>query len=366
MLLHDIHGVDRQEKQIKYDNALVAFMVYFISDSFWAAIIAGVLPANRFTVFVTNFCNLVFMAAISYNWLHYVLAVNQIDKRNFPIQRFAISFPFLIDALAYIVIYFIDPEALITAELNTTPLYSLLQNTVPIIYIVAILFYSIRIAVRESNPIDRRKSIFIGLFPLTVVFGGLLQIIILPDVPVFCYCCAIMMLIFYIQSMEGQISVDPLTGLNNRGQLMRYVSYADSLHREDRPTYVMMLDVNDFKSINDTYGHAEGDRALRIIADSLKDVAGDLNMPAFLGRYGGDEFIVIANPKNEEALVRMSERIRERISAKCALENTGYSISIGIGYDELAKSDDSFIECMQRADHKLYTDKAKMKSAVSE
>ncbi len=69
MLFRDIFNVDRQEKQIKYDHALVAFMLYFACDILWAGIIAGVLPKNYFTVLSVNFGNYVLMAVITYNVL---------------------------------------------------------------------------------------------------------------------------------------------------------------------------------------------------------------------------------------------------------------------------------------------------------
>ena len=78
------------------------------------------------------------------------------------------------------------------------------------------------------------------------------------------------MLIFYIASMKTQISTDPLTGLNNRGQLANYVAQKSNIYRENRLTIVIMFDINDFKLINDTYGHAEGDRALILVSNALK------------------------------------------------------------------------------------------------
>ena len=66
LLLHNHFSIDRQEKQIKFDHALIAFMLYFISDAAWAAIIAGMLPRNRFTVVATNFSNCVIMAVITF------------------------------------------------------------------------------------------------------------------------------------------------------------------------------------------------------------------------------------------------------------------------------------------------------------
>ena len=57
MLAHDCLGVDRQEKQLKYDQVLIAFILYFISDAIWSGVDAGVFPVNRFTVLGTNFAN---------------------------------------------------------------------------------------------------------------------------------------------------------------------------------------------------------------------------------------------------------------------------------------------------------------------
>ena len=99
--------------------------------------------------------------------------------------------------------------------------------------------------------------------------------------------------------MESQISTDPLTKLNNRGQLHRYVSQEGNLRMEDRDTYIVMIDINDFKKINDTYGHWEGDSALVLLSGSITKVIRKRSMPIFLARYGGDEFILIAHPSDE-------------------------------------------------------------------
>ena len=79
MLVRDLFKVDKQEKQIKYDHALIAFMLYFASDLFWAAVISGVIPKTRFTVSCANFLNAVLMGGITYAWLRYVMAAENTD-----------------------------------------------------------------------------------------------------------------------------------------------------------------------------------------------------------------------------------------------------------------------------------------------
>lgn len=365
MLVWDLFSIDKQEKQIKYDHALIAFMLYFVSDALWAAVIAGMLPRNRFIVVTTNFLNCILMAAITYRWLIYVMAVEQIPKRDKPLTRFVILIPFLLSTAALIFTFLFAPDLLLSSDLELQPLYSVFLVAVPIIYIVAILGYTMKRAIAAESLIERRNHLVVGLFPLLVVFGGLAQVIVMSETPIFCFSSTILMLIFYIGSMKTQISTDPLTGLNNRGQLANYVAQKSNIHHENRLTIVIMLDINDFKLINDTYGHAEGDRALILVSNALKEVVRNHSIPMFLARYGGDEFILVAHPTSESEIDAIICEIRERIEARCRMEGTPYTISIGAGYDKLAGETDTFQMCMQRADEKLYEDKARQKKLRS-
>ena len=361
MLLRDLFSVDRQEKQIKFDHALIAFMLYFISDALWAAIIAGMLPRNRFTVVATNFSNCIIMAAITYLWLQYVMVVEQVPHRERTINQFSVAFPFIVSTVAMIALFLINPRLLLSDALELQPAYNIFLVIVPSIYITAVIVYTSRRAFAERNPFERRKHLFVGLFPLLVIVGGVIQLLALPETPIFCFCCTILMLIFYIQSMEGQISIDPLTRLNNRGQLLHYLTQESGGHRDGRLSYVIMLDINDFKKINDTYGHAEGDRALVLVAEALRKTVNSQSAPAFLGRYGGDEFILILHPNSSDEVEPLVNAIRARIEEACRAQGTPYIVSIGIGFDALKDGEDNLQSCMQRADEKLYLDKARGK-----
>jgi diguanylate cyclase (GGDEF)-like protein len=170
------------------------------------------------------------------------------------------------------------------------------------------------------------------------------------------------MLVFYIQAKEDQISVDPLTKLNNRAQMFRYLSQDANMRREGRETYVVMIDINDFKEINDTYGHNNGDRALVTIADALRKAVGMSNMPGFIGRFGGDEFIMIMHPVAEEDMKKLEVNIRFCVHKDCVTSKLPFTITIGIGYDKLTFGNgDNFQSCLERADAKLYEDKARIK-----
>ena len=185
----------------------------------------------------------------------------------------------------------------------------------------------------------------------------MLQVIVL-NAPTFCFGCTIMWLWFYIQDMQTLISVDDLTHLNNRGQINRYM---EQLHySEDARIFIMMLDINRFKGINDTYGHAEGDRALVIAAQALRQTCEQIKAPVFLGRYGGDEFtIIIQNPEEGEHPEQVTALIRRILSEKQQENQLPYELAFSVGYDEVRNNKDSVYDCLKRADDKLYIEKMK-------
>lgn len=362
MLANDYIGLDRQEKQLKYDHALIAFILYFLSDAIWAGVDAGVFPVNQFTVITTTFLNFVIMTLIIYTWLCYVLAVEQIPNRNSMTMRILLALPLVLSMVGLILTFLISPRLLIDENLKNTAAFDAFLVAVPYIYLIAIIVYTIKKARSEENIIEKKKHIYIGLFPIMTVIGGLLQMILMPALPIFCFSSTILMVIFYIKSIDTQISKDPLTNLNNRGQLARYVSQKSNLLIEGRTTYVVMIDVNDFKNVNDTYGHAEGDSALVIIAKALLKAVKSRTIPLFLGRYGGDEFVLIAHPVKEEELTELLDHVRDNIFSMCKSENKPYLLTIGIGYDEMLGEEDTFQKCMQRADDKLYINKEYIKA----
>jgi len=359
MLVHDLRSVDRQEKQIKYDHALIAFMLYFVSDCFWAAVYSGILPKTRVSITITDVVNYFLMAAITYTWLRYVMAVEQVENRDTRRMKFFSLLPFGISTVIMICMYIFTPTLMISETLEVQPAAYVFLVVVPYIYIAAVLFYTLRRAKREENPSEKKKHLGVGLFPLVVVVGGLVEMLLSNDKPLFCFSCTILMLIFYIQSMENRISIDPLTRLNNRGQLNHYVSQRSNMIREGRSTFFIMMDINNFKMINDTYGHAEGDRVLVVVSDTLMKAVKNRSLPVFLGRYGGDEFVIIAHPESDEEIPELIADIREELEKICTGAGMPYIVTLAAGYDRLTGENDTYQRCLQRADSNMYLDKKK-------
>ncbi len=116
----------------------------------------------------------------------------------------------------------------------------------------------------------------------------------------------------------------------------------------NRSGVAAMLDIDHFKNINDTYGHMVGDRVLREISDA---VAGILRSGDEIGRYGGEEFLIILKDSTLEQGVAVCERIRQTISdGVWTSEKLHISVSIGL----VSTNGESVDKVLQQADDRLY------------
>ena len=143
---------------------------------------------------------------------------------------------------------------------------------------------------------------------------------------------------------------DRLTNLLNRGEVETALSRGLSEAKNSRePFSVLILDIDDFKGINDTYGHDTGDAALRSVASILKESTRQSDAP---GRWGGDEFFVVLPNTPLSRTESIAQRIRRAVSCLDILPG-GRHITTSIGIAE-ARPDDTTISLFQRADRALY------------
>jgi len=158
---------------------------------------------------------------------------------------------------------------------------------------------------------------------------------------------------------EAISSTDTLTGLLNRGGLYRALEAAiERLPESDAPLGVMMLDLNEFKTINDQFGHAAGDATLREVARRLLDFCG----PAWVcGRLGGDEFAVVCPGLAEDALAEAALQLSRILSG---IPGGGLTVSASVGWAP-AHVGQAADDVIALADAKMYSAKRERYEATS-
>jgi diguanylate cyclase (GGDEF)-like protein len=154
--------------------------------------------------------------------------------------------------------------------------------------------------------------------------------------------------------------VDSLTGINNRRAFVQSVE--NHLHGRNRDGFLAIMDLDHFKSVNDTYGHMAGDAVLTAFT---RTVASIVDGKGVFGRFGGEEFALFVGGDDEAAFARQLEFLREEI-AGMRIQFSGYEVGVSVsaGYASTPDAGYNFDNLMSAADCALYTAKAEGRDRI--
>ena len=162
--------------------------------------------------------------------------------------------------------------------------------------------------------------------------------------------------------LRQQATTDELTGAMNRRYFLELLqSELTRAIRLQHPLVIAVIDLDHFKQINDTYGHAAGDAVLRAFAQTCRQHSRDIDLFA---RFGGDEFALLLPGANCDQAATVLERIRRAITVPINLGGQPIAVTISVGLTSLSNTNDSADTLMSRADHALYQAKAAGRNRV--
>jgi len=166
-----------------------------------------------------------------------------------------------------------------------------------------------------------------------------------------------------LRELEEVVNTDSLTGVGNRRATERILRRkVDELSRYDWPFGVIFVDLDEFKEINDEFGHQAGDVMLRTVAQTLEH---NLRSSDFVGRWGGEEFVIIASEVDAAAILRTAERFRALIEASLGrFDGREIQVTASIGAT-IGRSTDTVSSLVDRADRLMYVSKFSGKNRVS-
>lgn len=157
--------------------------------------------------------------------------------------------------------------------------------------------------------------------------------------------------------------VDPLTGIANRRSFLQDAALAAKRHiGNPRPVAVLLIDIDRFKSINDSFGHAVGDRVLAMFAEAARK---SMRGSDLMGRFGGDEFAAMLVETNREKAIEVAERIRATF-AQMTQDVDGHQVgaTVSIGLVHCLERTLDIPELLTQADHALYCAKERGRNRV--
>lgn len=166
------------------------------------------------------------------------------------------------------------------------------------------------------------------------------------------------LLYYFKREMQKNVQTDPLTQLPNRNKVeLRYAEMLDRKHSVS----LLLVDIDHFKAVNDTHGHNAGDNVLRQVANMLQS---ELRDEDIIGRWGGEEFVILLADTSPEQAFEVAQKLRERLASMTA--STGslslkVTASFGVSHTEVERP---LVDILARADDALYQAKREGRNMV--
>ncbi|MBR3841062.1 MAG: GGDEF domain-containing protein [Erysipelotrichales bacterium] len=352
ILRHIMADVDKQRKQVLFSHVLIANMLVFILDIFWFIADIQYFDISPLGNYLINAFYYIQAVIASCAWVYYS-EYQQESKLSASKWLFRLS---LIPIILIIVLVIISYKTHCLFFINEAGRYErgwLYPLQIFLTYGTVALTASKALYKSYQKKYYARKYELraIASFAVYPLIFGIVQILI-PSVPLFAIGITLSTVNVHLSLQEQKISLDSLTRLNNRNQLNIFMT--NKLRQLDRykTLYLLIIDVDYFKKINDTYGHLEGDLALIHVADALRQAC--RRTSHFIARYGGDEFIIIAELDSSQSIDQLCSVLHQTIKEINERYDTPYELAISIGYAKYEKHMEELNDLIKLADEKLY------------
>ncbi len=329
IVIYNDNILEKSKRTIFICSHLTIVLSYFFE---WLAIYLGKNNSNMH--FVMTFTTGFIMFSAPSVMAGLALGINDIRTKRFLTiicTIIALNFIVGLSALFSDAIFYYDEQ-----NIYHRGDYFIIHFIMIIISVLTLLITTIKLGLKYQN-----KNNYILGFAIIIFLGGLLTHFGSNDVLILWICATVAFGIFYIYYSSFINQIDILTGILNRK------CYDSQLYDIKTNAILLMFDLNKFKEINDTHGHAAGDYCLVEIAKAIKEVYGK---SGYCYRIGGDEFSVILY-KNLDSLEELNKEFNELISQK---KYTLALPSVSIGHSYYDPNESSIQKVIEEADIMMY------------
>lgn len=292
---------------------------------------------------------------IGYFYTNYILKrINLQEKRKY---KFILYIPLILSI--FFLIINLTKKILFTISIDnlySPSKYLYLYNLINAVYVLIIITNLISYYFYNKNSKSEIKSLILFTL-LPVVSAGIQNYnygIILGQVGF-----TLSELLIYFNNQKKEANYDELTGVYNR---RAFNKRANKIYYSNKLMFLMLMDADDFKIINDKYGHLEGDKALIQIAYILNRAINNTHKNYSLARYGGDEFVIVGNIQNKDEVAQLINQIEEEEKKYNKETNNKYNIKLSIGYALQNDNHTSVEDLIKEADALMYAKKRKRKN----
>lgn len=353
-----VKGVNKQASQIYLGNLVVTLMLYYMAEIFWALVDGSVISSAPTMLYLSNIFTYILISIAAYYWYIISEALQRDKLIENTVLRRLLATPVLVSALLVVtayrtgLVFYVDENG----KLVNGSFYVILV-IVPFAYLIASSVKAFSRFANRDRYVDRNIYFMIGVFPFAPIILGAMQAIYW-RIPFLCYGTVAAVYYVYLTTQDNLISIDPLTQTNNRNQLYKYLVQKMRSEEQGMSLFLIMVDIDRLRDINEAYGHAEGDRALNRVATAIKDACHGSRSRMFVSRYGADEFVVVAEMAYRAEAAWLADQIKNEVKRATNVDAAPYDIHVSVGISQYDYQAPVTIQAfIARADSDLYQNK---------
>lgn len=343
-----------------FKDILYVTLAYSVSDIFVYTLDGVAGTWNYYLLQFVNIIHILSIIYISFVWVLYVLVFSGVHVKKKTVVL--IGIPTLLSALFVITNPITNLVFNIEEGANAYSRNSGIFVTWAVMwgYILFGFVYSFILLIKAPNKVVRKQYKPLVSFIIFPAIASITQILVY-GISTSQAGVTIGLFTIFITLTGNAVVSDKLTGINNRSGMGNYL--VNLFDGEKKKMTVFMLDLNDFKQVNDKFGHAVGDVALKVASDVLKQSLKTINERLFLCRFGGDEFVIVGRNITEYTVEKIKNDIIENSKNVSKSGKYPFTIefSVGVATDEVY-SYEEFEKLLNLADEKMYSEKKRMKN----
>jgi diguanylate cyclase (GGDEF)-like protein len=360
IVIHEFNGAQQRNLQDKLFKDLLSLNVILVVLDSVACYLNG--KAGVIAELLNYMINVIGYLVIPLPLLIWALYTDYLifqSKKHTQKAKFYLSFPMVINALLVLLslfkglIFYIDDKNIY----HRGPFF-IFTAAACFFYII----YSFAIILFNKNKIGSEKIVPLLIYPLPMLVGAVLQNIYYGTSTIWIG-STISIMILYFSIQNSRLNTDYLTGLYNRRQLDNYLK--DKILNDSAKSLFagILIDLDDFKSINGMFGHQVGDEALLTAANLLRRC---FHKNDLIVRYAGDEFVIIKDINKPEDLKIAVDKLNLLITNYNLKTNKPYRLKLSLGYDIYDyKSGMGSEEFIKHIDSLMYAEKSRKKKLIN-
>ncbi len=336
----------------------VAMIVFIASDCLWYLCDQDVIAKNRIVSYILKSLYFLGCTYVCYFAFEYF----ETDRESMLADTIGKRLAFAVPTLLHVILMVVNVKTGIFFTIDENVVYDrgpffALQYVFDYLYIGAATYRGIAALLKDKSYIDRDRVAEFAFLPFFPGAAGVIQYFHW-RLPVLAPAGTIALMVIVLATIELSVTIDPLTQIMNRKKFLSTLSRKMKVDNEGR-LYLFMIDVDYFKTINDTYGHVEGDRALVRVGKALREACEAFGKSAVPARYGGDEFAILFESDATDAKTMMIQAIEESMNLENVTFASGYELKLSVGGIVYNSGIHTVREFFNLADTELYVVKNK-------